>query len=315
MPARHTSQTRYSLEDFHQLGQRYAVRYSLTSAQRDDNPCLVQGRIDEHEVGRGITLVTSKVQTFHGYQAQSLIPPSLSIVVLLQGQAQLNGQRPIALSSGDGALLLCQDERSQSALHEAQPHLRGVNLSIKDPDCLADEYLAEHMRQTLRTQGSRTQRWSLPDHLLHGLEAMVSGAWQGSLQRLLCEGLALQLLAYGLGSLETPEPRSGTLSPRDRALLARVRDHLHQEPGADHSLQSLAQLACMSPSALRHKFQQTYGVSVMGFLRQRRMEVARQCLEQGWRVQDAAHYVGYRHASNFATAYRQHFGVSPRGDA
>jgi len=315
LPARHTSQTRYSLEDFHQLGQRYAVRYSLTSAQRDDNPCLVQGRIDEHEVGRGITLVSSNLQTFHGYQAQSLTPPCLSIVVLLQGQAQLNGQRPIALSSGDSALLLCQDGRSQSALHEAQPHLRGVNLSIKDPDCLADEYLAEQLRQTLRTQGSRTQRWSLPDHLLQGLEAMASGQWQGSLQRLLSEGLTLQLLAYGLDALKTPERKAGTLTPRDRALLARVRDHLHQQPGADHSLQQLAQLACMSASALRYKFQQTYGVSVMGFLRQRRMELARQCLEQGWRVQEAAHYVGYRHASNFATAYRQHFGVSPRGDA
>lgn len=315
MPARHTSQIRYSLEDFHQLGQRYAVRYSLAKAQQDDNPCLVQGRIDEHEVGRGITLVSSNLQTFHGYQAQSLTPPCLSIVVLLQGQAQLNGHRSIALSSGDSALLLCQNGRSQSALHQAQPHLRGVNLSISDPSCLADEHLAEQLRQTLSTQGSKTQRWTVPDHLLQGLEAMASGQWQGSLQRLLGEGLTLQLLAYGLDALKTPERKAGTLTPRDRALLARVRDHLHQQPGADHSLQQLAQLACMSASALRHKFQQTYGVSVMGFLRERRMAVAKHCLEQGWRVQDAAHYVGYRHASNFATAYRQYFGVSPRGDA
>ena len=68
----------------------------------------------------------------------------------------------------------------------------------------------------------------------------------------------------------------------------------------------------MSPSSLRQKFQHAYGVSVMAYLRRRRMELARQYLEQGWRVQDAAHYVGYRHASNFATAYRHHFGVSPR---
>jgi len=314
LPARHTSKTRYSLEDFHQLGQRYAVRYSLASAQRDDNPCLVQGRIDEHEVGRGITLVSSRLQTFLGYQAQSLDPPCLSIVVLLQGQAQLNRNRPINLSSGDGAVMLCQNGRSQSALHQAQPHLRGLNLSVSDPDCLADERLAEQLRQTLRTQGSKTQHWKVPEHLLQGLEAMTSGQWQGSLQRLLSEGLTLQLLAYGLGALDSAEHNAGTLSPRDRTLLTRVRDHLYQQPGADHSLQQLAQLACMSPSALRQKFQQTYGVSVMGFLRQRRMELAKQCLGQGWRVQDAAHYVGYRHASNFATAYRQHFGVSPRGD-
>ena len=42
-----------------------------------------------------------------------------------------------------------------------------------------------------------------------------------------------------------------------------------------------------------------------------RLEVARQHLAQGWSVQQAAHFVGYRHATNFATAFRERYGVAP----
>ena len=67
----------------------------------------------------------------------------------------------------------------------------------------------------------------------------------------------------------------------------------------------------MSPSTLRAKFQAAYRQSVFSWLRERRLEVARQHLAQGWSVQQAAHFVGYRHAINFATAFRERYGVAP----
>jgi len=303
---------RYSLEDLRQLGRRHHVHYSLIGAQHEDNPCVMQGYINEQETSLGMTLVSSQVQTFQGYQAQSFTSPSLTMIVLLEGQAQLAGPASITLTPGHGAILLSQEGPGQTARHHAHHNLRGLNLSIGNIDDLADEHLADQLRGNLQRRSAYAQRWTIPARLQQGLQALACEQSQGCLQRLLREGLALQLLAHGLSAIGTHERDAPSLNPRDRALLERVRDYLHQEPGAEHSLHQLAQLACMSPSSLRQKFQQAYGVSVMGYLRQRRMELARQYLEQGWRVQDAAHYVGYRHASNFATAYRHHFGVSPR---
>ena len=90
-----------------------------------------------------------------------------------------------------------------------------------------------------------------------------------------------------------------------------MRERLHDAPGEDHTLEALAKLACMSPSTLRAKFQAAYRQSVFSWLRERRLEVARQHLAQGWSVQQAAHFVGYRHATNFATAFRERYGVAP----
>ncbi|VFR19792.1 Transcriptional regulator AlcR in siderophore [Alcaligin] cluster [plant metagenome] len=67
----------------------------------------------------------------------------------------------------------------------------------------------------------------------------------------------------------------------------------------------------MSSSTLRVKFQAAYHCSVFNWLRERRLEVAHQRLARGWSVQQAADFVGYRHATNFATAFRARYGVAP----
>ncbi|MEP1582208.1 MAG: helix-turn-helix domain-containing protein [Marinobacter sp.] len=47
-------------------------------------------------------------------------------------------------------------------------------------------------------------------------------------------------------------------------------------------------------------------------MRKCRLNLAWHYLEQGYSVQQAAHRSGYRHATNFATAFRRQFGVSPK---
>ena len=80
-----------------------------------------------------------------------------------------------------------------------------------------------------------------------------------------------------------------------------------------YTLEALARLACMSQSTLRTKFRAAYQCSVFEWLHERRMVLARERLAQGLSVQEAARLVGYRHATNFATAFRKRFGVAPSG--
>lgn len=308
--------TRYLLSDFHALGQRYDVHYSLPEGDGgEDDPCLMQGHISEHRLAPGFSLVNSDVQAFHTYRADSLDMPDLTLALVLQGQASITYTRTQPLQPGACITALCGDGRPMSALHRGGAHLRGLNLSLRRPQDVGDEALAELIEARLRGHGSALSCWALPAHLLAGIEDMLSGRWQGTLQHLLCQGLSLQLLSHGLASFDSlPAPSSG-LCPRDRLMLERVREHLHQQPGDEHDLTELARLACMSSSSLRSKFRALYGETVFGYLRNRRLDQARQLLEQGWQIQQAAHHVGYRHASNFATAFRQRFGHAPRETA
>lgn len=102
-----------------------------------------------------------------------------------------------------------------------------------------------------------------------------------------------------------------TLTGRDFRLLERVRQRIAQAPGEAYRLQDLASLACMSQSTLRAKFHAAYDCSVFAWLRECRLALAREQLSRGWTVQQAAHAVGYRHATNFATAFRRRYGVPP----
>ena len=67
----------------------------------------------------------------------------------------------------------------------------------------------------------------------------------------------------------------------------------------------------MSPSSLRSKFRQRYGCTLFDYLRNCRLALARRYLLEGHSVQQAAWMCGYQHATNFATAFRRHYGISP----
>lgn len=68
----------------------------------------------------------------------------------------------------------------------------------------------------------------------------------------------------------------------------------------------------MSPSTLREKFRLAYGQSVFDYLRECRLALAHSQLREGLSVQQVAAQVGYRHATNFSTAFRQRYGIAPR---
>ncbi|AZC27227.1 helix-turn-helix transcriptional regulator [Pseudomonas sessilinigenes] len=310
-PPSHLDQ-RYFLRDFRQLGERHAVHYSLPglSVEHDDI-CLMQGLITEHRLPGGLVLVNSDVLPFHSYRVDSLRMPCLSLALVLEGRAALSFTREQALLPGHCIATLCADDRPLSALHFAGPRLRGLNLALNSPEDLPDAQLAQRLHDALRRGGSQMTCHSLPLHVRQAIDDLGNGRWHGSLQQLLCQGVALQLLAHTLAGLSAGETQGGALTPRDRQLLERVRERLYQAPGEEHSLTELAQLACMSSSSLRSKFRAAYGQTVFGYLRGRRLDVAYAQLQQGWSVQQAAHFVGYRHASNFTTAFRQRFGIAP----
>ncbi|MNW09377.1 DNA-binding transcriptional regulator GadX [compost metagenome] len=56
-----------------------------------------------------------------------------------------------------------------------------------------------------------------------------------------------------------------------------------------------------------------YGTTVFDFVRESRLQRARQALERdGFSVAQAALVAGYNSAANFATAYRKRFGMPPK---
>ncbi|MYN14487.1 helix-turn-helix domain-containing protein [Pusillimonas sp. TS35] len=307
----------FTVSDFDRLGSRAGFRYRLPKYaglnKGTENLCIAEGRIQEHDIRPELRLVLSDIVTHHQYEAASEAVPQFTAIIMLQGQAhaQLESHGNVSMVAQSGASISYGDAVSMIGVHPAGQRLRSVNLSLSSPDCVGDTQLGDTLAKVMCTPGVQFRCWAVQTHLLQAIEHIIVSPWQGAMQRLLIEGVGLQVLAHALAGLSEAPCRESRASARDRQLLERVRERLYSAPGEDHTLAELAALACMSPSTLRAKFQATFHCSIFGWLRERRLEVAREYLAQGGSVQQAAHFVGYRHATNFATAFRARYGIAP----
>nr|WP_163500559.1 helix-turn-helix transcriptional regulator [Halomonas socia] len=294
---------RYCRDDFTAYGQRFGIAYRF--ARRGRLP-VVQGRVEEFALRPGMRLTHSDVEVLQHYASSSLQSAALLVLVVLEGSVTLQvGGSERHLSAGMAMSIRLAG--SGPALHASQApgqRLRTLTLGLEDAAALPQLALA--------AVAPAPCAWRLPEHLTRSLEHALDDHWHAGAQRLLLEGLALQLLAHAQPT--TPPHPFGQLdfSPGEQARLEAVRQRLLQHPMDAHRLEDLARLAAMSPSSLRSKFRHAFGQSVFDCLRERRLTLAREYLAQGLSVQQTAQRCGYRHASNFTTAFRRHFGVSPR---
>jgi len=148
---------------------------------------------------------------------------------------------------------------------------------------------------------------------VHAL-ALYRNPQAAGLAALDCQIHALSLLAEqlrGLG-LEAPGPINHGRA-RDRDRLGRARDLMQAQMDRPLSLAYLADAVGMSETRFKTGFRETFGVSPGRMLLQMRMERARNLLEAGCQVSQAAWQVGYTHPSNFSAAFSRFFGHAPKG--
>ena len=306
----------FTLAEFNRLDRPNGMLYRLGQSD-EENPLpdqfpIAHGRVDRHELRTGLWLAASDLVVDFPYQSVWQQHAHFSVIALLQGKLHLQHESAMDLCAQGGVSASGGDAHPLVASHAAMQQVRSLRLTVLATADMGEDQSGELLAKALRNHGQRLQPWPLQPHLAVAFEHLFHCMWSGTLEQLLREGIGLQLLSHGLHCAgNAPRTKQSPLSPRDRQMLERVRQKLHACPGDDHSLHELARLACMSPSTLRAKFQAAYQCSVFHWLRQRRLEVAREQLAQGWSVQQAAHYVGYRHATNFSTAFRERYGICP----
>lgn len=99
---------------------------------------------------------------------------------------------------------------------------------------------------------------------------------------------------------------------RDRDRAEAVCHYIDRETARMPTLADIAAATGMSVSTLTRTFKAAYGITVIDYLRSRRLERARHSMmTEDLSIQQAAHAAGYSSAANFATAFKRAFGYSP----
>jgi len=140
-------------------------------------------------------------------------------------------------------------------------------------------------------------------------ELMSQEVGSGAMSAALLKQVIVVLLRRSIRSMESWVERFSML--RDPQI-ARAFAEMTAQPGAHHSLQSLAQSAALSRSAFVHRFTDLVGRPPMTVLRDLRMRQAAHQLASGTLTLDQiAGDAGYDSRSSFVRAFRKAHGIDP----
>lgn len=118
--------------------------------------------------------------------------------------------------------------------------------------------------------------------------------------------LTLRTLALRREENALPRPAQSLLGERIRLYLL---DHLNDPLTID----AVAQSVGASVSVVQRCFKELYGMTVFDFVRRRRLDAARDALDnRGVSIACAAFIAGYSAPSSFATAFKKAYGVPPK---
>jgi AraC-like DNA-binding protein len=147
------------------------------------------------------------------------------------------------------------------------------------------------------------------------LEQLLDCPFCGITRKFFFESRALELIGRQLRQLSDNPPKHTTggfrLHAMDRKRAESARDLLVSRLENPPALGQLAREAGMSHPKLNRCFREMYGMTVFQYLRNERLNRAREMLDQGLNVTETAYAVGYENISHFSRAFKMRFGASP----
>lgn len=125
----------------------------------------------------------------------------------------------------------------------------------------------------------------------------------------LTEVLLVQLLRADFGRSDNV----GIIAALHDKRLSRALSGIHENPGRDWTLESVAQTASMSRSGFARRFKEILHTSFFDYLTRLRMRDARELLKTtNMPVADVGEKVGYRSELSFIKAFKKLHGKTPR---
>ncbi|WP_160154260.1 AraC family transcriptional regulator [Microbulbifer sp. ALW1] len=311
---------------------RPGVRLQLSETGYARPSVFMQGHFHQQALGDGLHLRYGDSREEFAYTATAGLATGISLVIFLQGEIEIRVGRyrhlfsnPVADTEQQQLLSIrAGSQQTIQRISRCPQQVRYLSISI------AEHWLrsrvahlgesCEEQRTGLRQEDLRfhAQRLTQPQFLLINEIIRLLRASEPC-NPLLLEAKVIELLASTSTTSSAPAnlqttaaPRSDT-SSRELQYLRRARNIIQENLDKSLSVGQIARAAGISVSGLQRLFRKREGVSVMEFIRQRRMQRALQSLQsQSLNVQQAAALAGYRNAANFATAFKREFGFTPR---
>jgi AraC-like DNA-binding protein len=289
---------------------------------------VLEGDFETTALRPGLILHRTRVRDLHDMQTRLTLAPGLKIGLLVAGETEVSF----------GRLDLRLGPRRDAA---GRLHNRGVLVALAEPDTFArrwrrgrseskvsvtlqDDWLdggafaegraLDRLRE-FRTRHLAHESWEpSPRALALAHQIAHPPALAAPFRHWYLEARTVEFAAEALMSLvREPAPAPTRLAAREHRRLRELLAWLDAHATEGLTLERIARQAAMSPAALQRAFRAFSGQPLFDYVRERRLDAARQALErEGVSVARAAEIAGYAAANNFATAFKRRFGCTPR---
>ncbi len=250
---------------------------------------------------------------------------SLKFHYRLEGSSgiEIEDQRENQVTDYSMGVLLHPEGLEKQEHYLAGEHERSVTL-ICEAEFLRQLFhsVADHLPPALANYVATGEATAFQDSLpmktdmVTAANMILNNDLQGALRRCYIEARALELLVLSIQScihaqanLDNPERG---LSQRQIERMHRTRELLEEHFVDPPTIGELARQIGLNEAKLMHDFKQLFGQTIFDFTQNLRMDEAKRLLETTERsITEVAFDVGYEYSSNFTTAFKRRFGITP----
>ena len=298
---------------------REGQRFAPTRAPSEQP--LLQGSFQFQELRSGLVVHSTHAHELHDQHSLWATEQGVRLVMVLGGQVDVSfGHQRLVLAPGPGrasaALVSLAQAEQLERRTRSGGYVRKLSISLT-PKWLDEAGLHSAQQvQGFMQEHLSVHHWTPSQHALGLAEQCIQpSAYAPGLHMLHLESRAIELTLEAFkhlqrGTGDCPRP---ALKPADARRMAQLMDLLENEPLTTLSLDEMAQHVGSNATSLQQQFRTLHGCTVFEYVRQRRLQAAKQALQRDQlSVAQAAEVAGYGSAANFATAFKRRYGLSPK---
>lgn len=287
---------------------------------RIDLPSAIgQEEHDKYFFNSGLKLAIIQTKLNQPVQIQGMIQePLVGFGFCVAGRCDVftSSTPPVTIKAGESAFLSCPSH-ADTITNIPSNHLLRIYLMLEGEILSSfakgdEDYFSPALKSLDKKQPSRIVLPVTP-LMRAALHQILHCPYCGQAGHLYLESKAMELLSHKLAQLHPSDGcRHFKLKSADYERIIHVAEILVNNMESPPDTMELALTVGLSRSKLQRCFFRVYGVSLFEYLRNHRLQMARQLLQSGEvNVTEAALRVGYANQSYFAKAFKTMFGVVP----
>lgn len=254
--------------------------------------------------------------------AETYMEPGICLGVCFEGGwTETLGDQTISYGATDCAVAIGTNKRRQVIVcEEPGRKIRAASLLIgedfiKGMKQDVDDHSFDALDDLMTNEVVYREITQSPS-LVFTFKQMAANPFHGGMAKLHLESLALSAIIELAEHIRKSNPARHQRTGGQKTLAQDVRNIVAQSLDDLPKISDMAVQLGTNSTTLRRAFKATYGMTLMDYIREQRLEAARIMLREGkFQIAEIAYRVGYANPANFTNAFRRQFGYAPKFEA